>query len=384
MIDIKNYFKELSFIKKIRKNKWQRYSRRMLFNKQELNRAINNPNLLKKIVNDHINRNKYIDESIIHDLDNVVTKSYISSIEGVDIDRIKLDMLFYYFAYGFTFNEYLCYDFYYKDFNSRMKFCSDRDSVYVNYELNDISDLYIFNDKMLTYETFKYYFKREAISLIADNDYIKYKEFKDKNNIFVKKEVDKACGESVELVDSSNIEDDIALFKRLISNGKVIIEQLIYQGKETSLFNDSSVNTVRCITVSNNDEVETPYFFMKIGRKGKFVDNGGAGGILVGIDSSKGYLCTDGVDEYGNRYKYHPDSKVEFNGYQLPKWDQLVNMCKEMALTVPTVKMIGWDLAYTINNEWILVEGNSSTEFIGPQSTFLLGIRDDINNFINS
>ena len=383
MTYIKNKLKRNWLIKKIRKKKWIKYSRRMMFSQKQINKIIEDPNLLEKTIKNHINCNTHVSKDILEELDVILSKSYLDDIHSDKYHELKLDMLFWYFAYGFSFNEYLCYQFIDKDPIYRSKFSSDRDSVYINYEFNDIEEMQIFNDKMLTYEIYKKYFRREAISLQYKNDLSKFKEFIQKNKKFVKKEVDKACGESVELIDTSLCEYDVNLFNNLISNGKVILEELIYQGNETAIFNGSSVNTIRCITININGKIEMPYFFMKIGRKGKFVDNGGAGGILVGIDPKDGYLCTDGVDEYGHRYKKHPDSGVTFKGYQLPDWDKLVDLCSEMAQISPKVRMIGWDLAYTSESEWIMVEGNSSTEFIGPQSTSLNGVRANISELLN-
>ena len=382
MTYIKNKLKRNRLIKKIRKKKRIKYSKRMMFSQKQVNKIINNPKLIEETIKDHIESNKYVSKDILEELDIILSKSYLNNIQGKKYDELKIDMLLCFFEYGFSFNEYLCYEFIDKNPAYRKQFCSDRDSVFINYEFNDIEDMQVFNDKILTYEIYKKFFKREAISLQDKDDLFKFKEFLQRNEKFVKKEVDKACGESVELIDTSIYEDDLKLFDMLISNGKVILEELIYQGNETAIFNESSVNTIRCITVNINGNIKMPYFFMKIGRQGKFVDNGGAGGILVGIDPINGFLCTDGVDEYGHRYKKHPESGVIFNGYQIPDWDKLVDLCKEMARMSPKVRMIGWDLAYTSESEWIVVEGNSSTEFIGPQSTFLNGVRTDVSELL--
>lgn len=166
------------------------------------------------------------------------------------------------------------------------------------------------------------------------------------------------------------------LFAMLISQGKLIIEELVVQSESLRMFNSSSVNTVRCITFHTKNGVIAPFFFMKTGRAGSFVDNGSAGGLLVAIDNTTGCLGSS-TDEYGNRFDSHPDSGVSFRGFQLPEWKQMVNMCCEMASRLPEVKVIGWDMAHT-NHGWVCIEGNSMTEAIGPQSTSLRGIRSEV------
>ena len=61
----------------------------------------------------------------------------------------------------------------------------------------------------------------------------------------------------------------------------------------------------------------------------------------------------------------------------MPKWQKMLDMCTEMAETLPDVRMIGWDLAYT-EKGWIVIEGNAMSEVIGPQATMQKGIRTEI------
>ena len=166
-------------------------------------------------------------------------------------------------------------------------------------------------------------------------------------------------------------------------NGKIILEECIEQHETLSKLNNSSVNTVRCITFNTKNGVVIGYTFMKIGRKGSFIDNGGAGGLLVGIDKNTGVFNTIAIDEKMNTYKNHPDNGTEFIGYQLHDWNKLVNLCIKLSQKAPRVNCIGWDFTYTDNSEWVVVEGNGMTQFIGPQSTLGIGIRDEVISYMN-
>ena len=152
----------------------------------------------------------------------------------------------------------------------------------------------------------------------------------------------------------------------MMMKGPRLLEERVVQNNVMGVLNPSSVNTVRCITLNTMDGIVVSYCFLKVGRKGSFVDNGGSGGILVGIDKKCGKLNTDGYDELNVRYVTHPDSGVNLKGYQLPDWEQLIHMCVEMSGQMPTVKYIGWDLAYT-DTGWIVIEGNGMSQMIGPQ-----------------
>lgn len=381
MNGLKELIKRNRILKRYRVRKWIRYSRRMMFSAKEVARLEKDPSKIRNAVYSHVKSNPYA-STCPEDLDRLLERSYLAGSGAIN-DALKTDMLFWYFAYGFSFNEYLCYRFYEKTKEERLKFFSDRDSVALGYNLNDIDDMMVFGDKMNTYNMFRDYFGREAISLESERDYNSFVDFVRKHRRFVKKDVLKACGESVQMIDAdSDGRSERELFEYLMSEGKVILEEVVRQHECTAVFNASSVNTIRCITVATkNNDVLVPYCFMRTGRDGAFIDNGFAGGLFVGVDPETGTLGTDGVVENGVRYSVHPDSKVPFKGYPLPEWDKMISMCKEMALKTPTVRMIGWDTAYT-DKGWVVIEGNALTEVIGPQCTWLKGIRSEIKDLL--
>ena len=299
-------------------------------------------------------------------------------------EKYRTEMYFAYFAYGFSPNEYVCYNLKEKSIDEWKRFISDRESVCIGYKLNDIDYFPIFNNKINTYKKFKKYYQRDAISIKGEKDKKKFFEFINKHRTFVKKNANESCGRSIELIDLQNIADDEeSLFQKFVSETEMILEEVVYQGTIMENLNPSSVNTVRCITLNTKQGIVTPYCFLKVGRKGAFIDNGKAGGILVGIDNMYGVLNTEGVDELGKRYVVHPDSGIAFKEYQLPEWERLLSVCKEMSSQVPEVAFVGWDMAYT-SKGWIVIEGNALSEVIGPQATTQEGIRDTFMKYMKN
>lgn len=352
----------------------------MMFSEEEVEYLENKPERIREAVLQHIYNTACISNNIEEELSNLLSKSYLKDSKWIN-EALKTDMLFWYFAYGFSFNEYLCYQFIDKTKEERMEFLSDRESVSFGYDMNDVNDLMVFGDKTNTYNKYRAYFGREAITLAESADFNAYKNFIKIHRRFVKKNVYEACGRGIEFIDlDSDKRSEYDLFEHLISEGKVLLEEVVKQSEKMGIFNGSTVNTIRCITFNSKQGIMIPYCFMKIGRKGALVDNGGQGGILVGIDPVTGMLSTDGVDENGIRYETHPDSKIQFKGYELPEWSNMISMCEKMAQDMPTVRLIGWDTAHT-DKGWIVIEGNALTEVIGMQSTWLRGIRSDVNGF---
>lgn len=296
-----------------------------------------------------------------------------------DTEEYRQDMLFCRLAYGFMPDEYLVFKLYDCGSKKRKEYVSDIERFKYVYRMNDIVDIGIYLDKYKTYRKFHKYFKREAIGVESEKDYEAFEHFLNRHEVFVMKQVGLSKGDSVSLEKSSSYpkESRKKQFKEMLSQGKYIIEELIQQDETMMRLNASSVNTIRCITFNTKTGVKIMFCFAKIGRNGAFVDNGGKGGILVGIDHETGQFITDGFDEYGGRYKEHPDSHITLCGFQLPSWNEMITICKEMSMITPSVKYIGWDMAYT-SKGWSVVEGNGGGQFIGPQIVFERGIKQEI------
>lgn len=309
---------------------------------------------------------------------NIICGKLLERNKQLDKETVTEDIWFCWFAYGFLPEEYICYEFENKSYKERKEFASDVEKSQYVFRMNDISDIQILNDKVKTYQLLKKYYRRDAICIKNTDDYEQYSKFIQKHPVFVKKNSYESTGRSVELVDlSSDGRDAGEVFKQIIRDGKHILEERVIQSHYTSALHKSSVNTIRCIAFNTKEGVVDKYYFMKVGQGGSFIDNGGAGGILVGIDRETGRLNTDGFDEYNKRYVKHPDTGIVFKGYQLPEWNELRALCKELSAKLPKVKFIGWDLAHT-DKGWIVIEGNGMSQLIGPQTVFKRGCKAEV------
>lgn len=300
-----------------------------------------------------------------------------------DLDSVRMDMRFCRFAYGFQPDEYLSFGLEGAPIDVRKSYVSDIDRNRYFCQMNDVVDFVTFMDKMETYRRFGDYYGREAICVSGQGDFEIFKAFVTYHPTFVKKRVDLSKGQSVALVDLTDAtEDDMGkAFETLVGAGKHILEEPISQCSTMAMLNASSVNTVRCITFNTKRGIVIPYCFLKVGREGSFVDNGGAGGILVGINRQTGVLETKGFDEFGRSYEEHPDSHVEFEGFALPEWDKAIVLATEASKRMPNVKYLGWDLAHT-DYGWIVVEGNGGGQMIGPQIVWQRGVKDEVERIM--
>ena len=375
---IKNAVTQIGFVKKMRARKGLR---KLVFDfklpESKVQLVEKDPGQMQTVLAGHIEQWKDKAAEIGNTIDAIFVRRPDLTANGAE--QLRQDMLFCYFAYGFTPHEYLCYGLDRKKPDERRTFVSDRESIWYAYRMNDFYAKGVFMDKMKTYFRFQPYFKREAVCVCGESDEREFQRFVSKHPVFVKKDVFESCGRGIELIDLTDraLGTD-SFFRSLMNGGKYILEERVEQSNVMAALNRSSVNTVRCLTVNTRHGILTPWCFLKVGREGSFVDNGGAGGILVGIDVESGKLATAGIDELALRYEAHPDTGIEFVGYQLPDWEDMLSMCREMAAMEPKNKWIGWDLAHT-DRGWVVIEGNAMSEVIGPQATGQRGIRQELD-----
>lgn len=296
--------------------------------------------------------------------------------QSEELAKIRIDMTFCYFAYGFTPVEYFSFRLRDKSMAERSKFISSRLRLTYRCRMNDLLKAEIFNDKTKTYKRFQKYYKRGATAICDPEHFERFQRFVKKHPEFVKKQCFEAQGHSVELVNINECGmSERELFDSLIAQGKHILEEKIVQSPMLAAFNESSVNTVRVITFVTKNGTVVPYCTLRTGRPGSFVDNGGAGGVQACIDFETGVIATDGFDEIGGVFADHPASGTTFKGYQLPDWEQLRSLVFEAAEVVPEIHFIGWDLAHT-KDGWVMVEGNENCYIIAKQMIDDKGLRD--------
>lgn len=299
-----------------------------------------------------------------------------------DKESLRNDMIFCRLAYGFLPSEYVGFRLEGKSYGEKKEFVSDIDTFKFGYSVNDITKLQYVINKADSFKQFSKYFKRDILIFNRHTKLEDFKNFIDKHKIFVKKKINSAQGNNIELINIENIKNIEEYFNREKNKGKFLLEELVVQSEEMARFNTSSVNTIRCMTMVMKDgTVEVPYCFMRTGRDGSFVDNGGAGGIIIGVDEKTGVVNTDGFDEYKNVYITHPDTKIKFKGSKIPKWKEMLDICKSIAKDVQGMGFLSWDMAYT-SKGWVVIEVNGIGQLIGPQIVMQRGIKSEIDELV--
>lgn len=234
----------------------------------------------------------------------------------------------------------------------------------------------LFMDKLATYERFSDYFKRDAMGVRDLSDKESFHAFVARHPRFIVKPTGSSRGNGIRLVAIESIPGKTdEEFDRILSEAPCIVEECISQAPEMARFHPESVNTIRYATFLDKGELTVLASFVKLGRGDSVVDNGGAGGFLAAVDETTGIISTPGRSEHGEVFSVHPDTGVAILGAQIPAWNELRSLAAELAEALPDQKYVGWDFAYS-DKGWVLVEGNSGGQFVGPQISMQRGMRD--------
>lgn len=310
-------------------------------------------------------------------------KSSLSDLDRSDLKQaIRQDMT----RHLITPDEYFLYGFATKSETEKDEFVGDMERTILCARLYNSNPAgMIFMDKMKTYEVFRDYFKREVIQIKSEADFEAFSQFVSSHDHYMVKPVAASRGNGIRKEASPRTEEEIrAAFKALLEAGPCVLEELIDQDPRIAQLHPQSVNTIRYATYLDDEQVHTIACFIKIGRGESVIDNGGAGGFLAAIDEATGKIVTPGKTEFGEVIEVHPDTDIPLVGFQIPKWDELLELVKELPTVLPEQKYVGWDLALSETRGWVLVEGNSGGQFVGPQISKGQGIRSLVDGTFGS
>ncbi len=187
------------------------------------------------------------------------------------------------------------------------------------------------------------------------------KKFLSNNEEFMVKPRDGLGGKGVYKEYRKNIKD-VNEFYDYLKNNNLFIEEYVKQNKEINKLCKESVNTIRIMTFAYNGKSEIVYAAMRIGNGVNNVDNFHQGGMGCKIDLDKGILIGDAYDKDLNHFKVHPKSKVKFDGFKIPYWEEAKKLVLNASKVNNNIHMVGWDVAITDDGP-TLIEGNRRPGF---------------------
>lgn len=316
-----------------------------------------------------------------------LSKNELSDKKYMNI--ILNDIIRCYLIYYITPDEYFLHDLMHKDLNYRKTILSRhlKDKYCIDY-LGKNWKFYFeqLKDKWAFYEMAKPYFKRDACKVDQDN-LNNIREFCGKHKIFIAKPRNSSSGIGVHKVDMEKFDNDV---KKLFDHYKNLegkqwmFEEYIKQSSDMAAWHPASVNTIRIpsIRTKNGPIIILPLF--RVGKNGNFVDNCHNNGGLMSVPNVQtGIIETDGIDIYTKHFECHVNSGMKFKGWQVPRWNELIEIANELHMSLPKEhKYVGFDFALTDDRGWVVVEGNWGN--FPHQVCFGKGIRKEFEQLMNS
>ena len=199
----------------------------------------------------------------------------------------------------------------------------------------------------------KYFDKYISRKWVVDRD-ISLEEFKtvfgNEKRIIYKP----AFGQKGIGIECIELENDLeAVYNRVMSYPKGVVEEMIKQHPEMKKLNPDSVNCLRFYTVSaknksvlkDGSKKDLGFVSLKIGRSGSIVDNFSSGGMVTCVDIESGEIVTDAVFKNLEKVEVHPETKVYLKGFQIPYYKEAKEYVNKIIDEMSICGTIGWDIA---------------------------------------
>lgn len=271
------------------------------------------------------------------------------------------------------------------------EFFPRKEQAELYYKVNDIKTRILCLDKYASYVKLQKYYGRKACAYNPKpNEFIQsyYDGYDWKSDIesflkthssYIIKPLDGNSGIGVRIVQKGQ---HITLAKLLEDYpGGFILEELIQQVDELAKFHPNSINTIRICTYNNGKDIFIKHPCLRTGCGGSVVDNAHSGGIFAAIDVKTGIVIS-ALSSDAKIFEKHPDTNIKFKGYQIPQWNSVCTIAKEIARELPGLTISGMDFSLT-DKGWVLVEVNCFPHSIYQEAT-RVGIRKEIEDFLET
>lgn len=222
--------------------------------------------------------------------------------------------------------------------------------------LNDKSHWDDFDVKPTFLKLFAPYASRKWMDLTASTPQ-DLKALGEELGSFLVKPRDGTHGDGVEIIKAADITDWEKLYRDLAEKGQTLCEAVIPQHEGLSRLWPGSINTVRLVTILAEGKVHVVAAYLRVGNGPRPVDNFNSGGMVTPVDKDTGVVLAPARDKAGTLYEAHPVTGVQFEGFRIPMWVEILDFIGRAALVVPEVRYVGWDVAVTPDGP-TLVEGN--------------------------
>lgn len=259
--------------------------------------------------------------------------------------------------YGAGYNDYLLCDFFNLTGEQRKTYVTRSVNNTLVSLLNNRDYYHCFDDKTEFYTNFSDLIGREwmLFSTEKKQDFIDFME--NRSEVIVKPR-DGTGGKGVEKLKKSDFKslDEMADYLEKINAD--VVEDVIVQNPVMATLHPYSINTLRIVTVLNDEGPHIVYGHVRIGNNKKPVDNLHSGGMFAPINLETGIVEFPAYDREKRTFDVHPLTGVQIKGFKIPEWDKAKEICLKASERIPQMKYLGWDVAISDKGP-VFVEANN-------------------------
>jgi hypothetical protein len=264
------------------------------------------------------------------------------------------------YKYNISILEYFQFGFYDKSKLEKEEWAGTGYMYEYQIIMNPKEERVILDDKRKFFKSYQKY----VIHTVADLQDLKNsketikKLLENPSGKIVFKSSDGKCGAGVKVENTKDF-DAKSITTYMENNVFDLVEEYIIQHPDLNSLSPSGVNTVRIFTqLDKNDEVELLGCRQRISVNSP-IDNMAAGNLAAYINEQTGKITDAGSysDITKKEETIHPITGVSIIGFQVPFWNETVEMVKEAAKLYPQNRSIGWDIVITENGPGF-IEGN--------------------------
>ena len=280
----------------------------------------------------------------------------IAKEENKSVFAVWLKMMKSLIATGCTFKEYYNLNFIKRTLKNQKTYITTGSNMDAYSKLNDKTFNHVFLNKDEFNETYSEFIARDWIKLSQDRNQI-YSFFKKHKSVIIKP-TDGDSGKGISIVRNSNELSESEIDGLICGNESGIAEELLYNHPKLNELNESSLNTMRIVTVRNGEKVDILFAGIRFGAKGSEIDNISVGGRIAPIDVESGKIC--GRSHTKKTVTADGENDDDHVGFEIPMWNDLNEYLCKLTAVVPEMRYMAWDIAVT-ERGFAAIEGNHSS-----------------------
>lgn len=175
------------------------------------------------------------------------------------------------------------------------------------------------------------------------------------NQLIFKPSLDTYGGSGIIFYDKENSTQNIhSLFDHFGTN--YVVQRIVRQHPDLAKLNDSSLNTIRVLSLHFKNQIHILSVQLRIGGAGAHVDNIGSGGCACPVNLD-GSLTGRAVTRQSVWTDKSPTG-IKLNTVTVPSFQKVIDTARNLHSKLPYFDLIGWDFAVDESGEPVLIEFN--------------------------